>query len=139
MQTLNLNKSFLLIPASVCVCLRVSACIAITEHNSITHWTVSCWTGVPRPPPRVAGAARNSFHQSLPASVSFCKTRPACRDFGPQHNSLHPWSLFTFPSQEKPNLCDTRLLMFLRSTCQSRGELSGSGSVNWALIRCCSN
>lgn len=36
-------------------------------------------------------------------------------------------------------LSDAGPLMFMRSTCQSRGELSGSGSVNWALIRCCSN
>lgn len=42
-------------------------------------------------------------------------------------------------SLEERKHSDTGLLMFMLSTCQSRGELSGSGSVNWALIRCCSN
>lgn len=42
-------------------------------------------------------------------------------------------------SQEERMHCDTGLLMFMLSTCQRRRELSGSGSVNWALIRCCSN
>lgn len=63
-----------------------------------------------------------------------------CRVFGPPHNRLPPKSLFTFSSHVPPRkLSDAGLLMFMLSTCQSRGELSGSGSVNWALIRCCSN
>lgn len=42
-------------------------------------------------------------------------------------------------SREERKHSDAGLLMFMLSTCQSGGELSGSGSVNWALIRCCSN
>lgn len=42
-------------------------------------------------------------------------------------------------SQEERKQSDAGLLMFMLATCQSGGELSGSGSVNWALIRCCSN
>lgn len=53
-----------------------------------------------------------------------------------------PEPLFTFPvtrSLEERKHSDAGLLMLMFSTCQSGGELSGSGSVNWALIRCCSN
>lgn len=42
-------------------------------------------------------------------------------------------------SQKEWKHTDGGLLMFMLSSCQSGGELSGSGSVNWALIRCCSN
>lgn len=131
-RLLNVNKK-LFISASV-----PARSASLTSKAASGAGLFPARIGVSHPPP--GGVARSSFQQSLPASVSFCETRPACRDLGPQHNSLPPpWSLFTFPSQEKRNRCDTRLLMFLLSTCQSRGELSGSGSVNWTLIRCCSN
>lgn len=49
-------------------------------------------------------------------------------------------SYLLFPLHIPPRkLSDAGLLMFMLSSCQSGGELSGSGSVNWALIRCCSN
>lgn len=47
------------------------------------------------------------------------------------------FSLTHFLEERKHS--DAGRLMFMFCTCQSGGELSGSGSVNWALIRCCSN
>lgn len=47
---------------------------------------------------------------------------------------------FSLPHSQEDRKCHyAGLLMFMFETCQSGGELSGSGSVNWALIRCCSN
>lgn len=73
-------------------------------------------------------------------SLSSAYSSQCCGVFGPPCNRLPPKSLFTFSSHvPRRKLSDAGLLMFMLSTCQSRGELSGSGSVNWALIRCCSN
>lgn len=92
--------------------------------------TMSCISST-----ETAGTTSLSLFSLSPSYSSQC-----CRVFGPPHNRLPPKSLFTFFSHVPPRKhSNAGLLMFMLSTCQNRGELSGSGSVNWALIRCCSN
>lgn len=85
-----------------------------------------------------------------PASVSFLKHLPHASNtfrsqnhwvFGPPDNSLTPNSLFTFLSHLPRRKGSTQMLtvyVYILNLPKWR-ELSGSGSVNWALIRCCSN
>lgn len=89
------------------------------------------------------------FLPVTPTSVSFMKTltscissvhHPALQSIWTRQQTASKVIYFSHThSQEESKRSHTGLLMFMFSTCQSGGELSGSGSVNWALIRCCSN
>lgn len=144
-----LNKSFLSASLPVCVSCEDRKEWQLTLCRRAGLFTVR--TGVLLHPPGVACVARHSFCQPvlhLPPFPNACllhspRSLPQiCRALGPPHDRPPPRVVIYFSltqSQEEREHCDTGLLMFMLSTCQSRGELSGSGSVNWALIRCCSN